>query len=299
MTELHISCAAVGPYVPHSAALLHSALTSTRDCELVIHYLHGPGLEARDRARLEAMVTRMGGAIRFHAIDDEQVSDLPCDPLYTPAMWYRTFLPELALDADRVLYLDVDTLVLDDLDPLRRIDLTGQHLAAVTNVFMPYHHDRPASLGLVGPRAYFNSGVLLLHLDELRRDRAMEAVRDYARSHREILWPDQDALNVVLGERRLALEPRWNCMNSLLAYDYAEQVFDPAELERARRDPAIRHFEGPGINKPWHYLYPLDRGELYREHRRGTPWPRVRQTGLTPANVLRRLTRRPSPFTPP
>jgi lipopolysaccharide biosynthesis glycosyltransferase len=107
----------------------------------------------------------------------------------------------------------------------------------------------------------------------------------------ELLWPDQDALNLVLGERRLALHPRWNCMNSVLAFDAAHDVFGAEVVEAARRAPGIRHFEGPGANKPWHLLCDAPDREAYFAHRRATPWPRVGREGVTPVNLARRLVR--------
>ena len=62
-------------------------------------------------------------------------------------------------------------------------------------------------------------------------------------------------------------------------------------MRQARSDPAIRHFEGPSINKPWHYLCDHEMRELYRSLRQRTPWPRVRLEGRTPANLLRRKVR--------
>ena len=116
------------------------------------------------------------------------------------------------------------------------------------------------------------------------------ALEEFARGHApELLWRDQDALNVVLGGRRLPLHPRWNCMNSILLFPQAAEVFEPSELAEARRDPAIRHFEGPAENKPWHFLCSHELRELYAEHRRNTPWPRVRPEGMTARNVLRRF----------
>jgi hypothetical protein len=68
-------------------------------------------------------------------------------------------------------------------------------------------------------------------------------------------------------------------------------VMGREELEEARRDPAIRHFEGPDQNKPWHYLSEPDARALYMGHRRETPWPRLRADGRTPRNVARRMRR--------
>jgi len=283
---IHVACAAQGPYVPHSAAMMHSVLTHAGAAR--IHYLHSPGLPVATAARLRHMVEARGGTIAFHRIDREAVAGFPSRHRFTPAMWYRLFLPELLPKVERVLYLDCDTVVTDHLDQLWSTDLGEHWLAAVTNVFEPWSGHRPAELGLPGPEAYFNSGVLLLNLEAIRRDGRGEAVRELARSRGDLLWPDQDALNLVLGERRLPLHPRWNCMNSVLAFPSALDVFGAEAVEEARRRPGIRHFEGPDANKPWHLLCDAPGRSAYFAHRRATPWPRVRPEGVTPLNLVRR-----------
>ena len=51
------------------------------------------------------------------------------------------------------------------------------------------------------------------------------------------------------------LNPKWNAMNSLWVWpDHARRVFTEDDLRVARDDPAVLHFEGPPIVKPWHYL---------------------------------------------
>jgi lipopolysaccharide biosynthesis glycosyltransferase len=272
--------------------MLRSVLANRGESEVRVHYLHGPRLPPEDRDRLAAMVTTGGGTIDFLEIPDERLEGLPVVEAFTSAMWYRTFLPELLPGVGRVLYLDVDTLAVDDLTPLAKIELGDHYLAAVTNVFQPGDETRSADLGLPGAEVYFNSGVLLFNLKVMRRDRCAEGIRACAIERGDELgWPDQDALNLVLGGRRLPLHPRWNVMNAMLLFPSAAEVFDAGELEDARRRPGIRHFEGPGDNKPWHYLCRRELRELYIEHRRATPWPEVALEGATPGNRLRRLAR--------
>ena len=63
-------------------------------------------------------------------------------------------------------------------------------------------------------------------------------------------------------------------------------------VREARERPGIRHFEGPTVNKPWHYLCDWAMREVYLRHRRETPWPRVRLEGAGPRNRLRRARQR-------
>lgn len=277
MGTLHLSCAADRAYARHSAAMLHSMLAQRGQLDMRIHYLHGPSFPAVFRRRLAGMVERMGGTIQFLEVLDDRVEGLPTFAEITMAMWYRIYLPELLPGVERVLYLDCDTLAIDSLEPLWATDLDDCLVGAVTNVFTldPAARARPAALGLPGLKAYFNSGVLLLNLEEMRRDGTTAKLREFALARR-LMYPDQDALNAVMSARRLPLHPRWNFMNSILIYPWAEEAFSAQEIAEARSRPGIRHFEGPSVNKPWRHGCDFELRELYFEHRRGTPWPRVR-----------------------
>jgi lipopolysaccharide biosynthesis glycosyltransferase len=284
---LHVACAAEGSYVAHSAALLHSVAAHAGERVVHVHYLHGPRFPAQDAGRLEQMLGSLGAELSFHEIAPERVARLPVVEQFTAAMWYRIFLPELVPESDRVLYLDADTIVVRPLDPLWEVDLGDHYVAAVTNVFLPQHLDRLRTLGLASPTDYFNSGVLLLNLDAMRRDGSTGALHDYAASRGAGLgWPDQDTLNGVLGERRLPLGPEWNYMNSMRT-PFALYAFTADELDAAARAPRIRHFEGPRHNKPWHWAALDEDRDLYRAHALATPWGRPR-AGVAP-ELLRGL----------
>ena len=90
----------------------------------------------------------------------------------------------------RVLQLDVDTIIDDSIDELWDMDLTGKWFAAVPEhlgTFKPY-----------GPR-YFNAGVMMLNLAEIRRDRITgELVRML--NTEQVPYIDQDAWNKAAAE---------------------------------------------------------------------------------------------------
>jgi lipopolysaccharide biosynthesis glycosyltransferase len=272
-----VACAAEGAeYVAHSAAMLHSVLARHRGHDVHVHYMHGPDISADDERQLAGMVEREGGSITFLRVEDSDIEGLPTVGFTRKATWYRIFLPELLPSVDRILYLDSDLIVVDSIAPLWDLDLGGHWIGAVTNVFQPNHVHRPEELGLAGPEVYFNAGVLLMNLDEMRRDGRTEALLRYGVTNaRKLEWRDQDALNVVLGERRLGLHPRWNLMNSFYLFRRNARGFGRRALRQAFRDPAIRHFEGPDALKPWHPDCEQKLRDLYMEHRRGTPWPRL------------------------
>jgi lipopolysaccharide biosynthesis glycosyltransferase len=293
MTVIDVACAADARYVPHCATMIASALAQHHS-DLRVHYLHGPDVSARARRSITEMVAEGGGSVSFHEVDPSRVAGLPTFDYISTTMWYRVFLPELLPEISRVLYLDADTIVVDSLAPLWQIDLGNQLVGAVTNVFQRAEPDQPEQFELRrSDPPYFNSGVLLMNLGPMREQESSAQLLQYARANSDRLgWPDQDVLNHVLGASRYALHPRWNLMNSFLHFPWSEETFGAKTLAEARSNPAIRHFEGPRVNKPWHLLCERGMRDLYRHHRRQTPWPHYLPDGVTPANVLRRLARR-------
>jgi lipopolysaccharide biosynthesis glycosyltransferase len=291
--ELHVALAADGTYLPHCAAVLSSLRAHDHGAPVHAHVLHPPELGAAGVERLASMADPRTLNVTAHPIASERVAGLPAWGRIPVTMWYRVLLPELLPGADRVLYLDADVLVIDSLAPLWATELSGSWVAAVTNVPERHMLDHAAGLGLNGPEAYFNSGVLLFNLAAMRRDGRTDALLACARERAEqLLWPDQDALNLVLGPRRQVLHPRWNLMNSVRQFPWAGQLLGETETREAIARPGIVHFEGPRENKPWHVLCEHPYRGRYTAHRRDTPWPQVRREGLTPAAGVRLLRRR-------
>ena len=128
--------------------MLDSLFLSNPDNEFHVHFLHPPSFHPVDRASLERFVGEHGGRISFWPIADDDVAGLPTMTIIPKAMWYRIFLPDLLPDVDRVLYLDADTLVVDDVTPLFDQPLGHAYVAAVANVLEPEFANRVQTLGL-------------------------------------------------------------------------------------------------------------------------------------------------------
>ena len=278
MGVLRLASGSSVEYMPHVAAMLHSLLEHRGGLDLEAHYLHAPEASRADLDAMVAMVETGGGRLELHEIPAERIEGLKPIIRIPVNMWYRTFLPELLPDVDKILYLDADVIAVDSVEPLWAMDLDGNYVGAVTNVWERWNLDFVRSLELQRP--YFNSGVLVMNLDLMRRDDATAKVLAYARAHERVPWGDQTALNVVLGARRLDLHPRWNCMNSVLTFEDAIEVFGEQAVREARENPALRHFEGPDANKPWHAQCTDAVAQAeYLRHRRATPWPEVKLDG--------------------
>lgn len=291
----HVALAIDGSYLPWAATVLSSHLRHHPGANTRFHVLHGGDISAHDKFQLTGMVERGGGELDLHLVAGSRLDGLPPIDRFGRVVWMRILLPELLPEQPRCLYLDADTLVTGALDTLWRIDLGGAPVAAVANVVEPALRPHVAELGIADPTTFFNSGVLLFNLAVMRAERSFEAVVQAVDQHRDrLVWPDQDALNVAFAGRWLRLHPRWNAQNSFWAWrTWAEEVFGDSEVREATSDPAIRHFEGPSLSKPWHYLCPHPHVDEYRRTLAITPWastPLVDRTWATRA--VRRLPER-------
>src|SRR5207248_772617 len=148
-----------------------------------------------------------------------------------------------------------------------------------------------ATLGIDYPGGFFNAGVLLLQLDRMRDERSTDELLSFALRHQKALpWNDQDALNVIFKGRWHSLHPRWNAQNNLWSWrDWAIDVFGQQLVDEAVSAPAIRHFEGPSVAKPWHYLCPAPHRGAYAEMLVQTPWAGTPMEDRTPSTVAIRL----------
>ncbi len=160
---------------------------------------------------------------------------------YGVAALQRLELPRLLPDCRRAIYLDADTIVEHDLRELwGETDGDGPVWARQDWMFPvmshPFLRERCDGLGMEPDDPYFNSGVLVLDLDEWRVRQYGLRVLEFLRANSaHCPWLDQDALNAVFRGRWKPLDPRWNRY--------------PAEVAQLEPSGIIHYIGADG--KPW------------------------------------------------
>lgn len=176
------------------------------------------------------------------------------------ATYYRLYMAT-AVDADvsRVVYLDSDLIVTGDLALLAQLDLQGKAVGAVRAFSIPTlgHGCIPLRANYAdAQKPYFNAGVLLIDIDAWKqrrvRERALQFLRQNAAS---IDYWDQDALNGVLVDDWLELDPRWNRTSDYWQLGRLGRLPFSDSTVSSLREPYITHFASG--TKPWtHYRHP-------------------------------------------
>ncbi len=209
--------------------------------------------------------------------------ELPHHGHFRPETYFRLLAPQLLPNVDKAIYLDSDLIVDDDVAELFDVDVTGYKLAATRDADTigqidgydatvgPYLKDE---LGMDDPHDYFQAGVLLMNLAELRRTVTPEEFLALS-TERMWRWLDQDVLNKVVNGDYVRVHMRWNYLmdwqHLRRTHIIANAPADVrAEYEEAAADPAVIHFAGPD-NRPW--LYPdADRAELFWHYAMRSPY---------------------------
>lgn len=294
--RFHIACSANAAYTPHVAALLQSVGAVHGAGEVAVHFLHDATVSRDMLNMLRASAEKAGLEFHAHQPAAQQLTDIPQSTRYPQVAWYRVLLPDLLPDLDRVLYLDADTLVMQDIAPLWRIDLGDFPLAAIEDALSPVHAYIPAEIGLSSQTDYFNSGVLLMNLKAMRTQGFGETLMTIARKPHIADFADQVPLNMVCAGRWIHLHPKWNCMSTFIEdSDRAgEAGARTLEQRQAAVSPCVLHFEGYWMRgKPWHYRCDHPQQWLYLHYRALTPWPLTELEGRTWKNrVAKRIPRR-------
>lgn len=141
---------------------------------------------------------------------------LNCTKRFTYMAMTRCFLTKI-LKEDKILYLDVDTVVDADLQELWNYNMRGNYVAG-----------REESPG------YINSGVMLMNLRLIRSSGLDDRMIDLLKRCR-FVFPDQDVINLVFKGSITFLPAKFNAVGAdFLVYD---------------KEISIRHFAG--VTKPW------------------------------------------------
>lgn len=183
------------------------------------------------------------------------------DPRYTEAASLRLLLPELLPELDKILYLDCDIIVRQDLAKLwDETILDDNYLAAVYEAAIEGQAERFRALGC-DPAKYFNSGFLLMNLAQMRTEKVSEKLLDACRVP-YLEFPDQDALNQVCQGRVLPLSPLYNSIRTFFIPQYKPDFvrqYGEGLWEQVQKEATI-HYTG---GKPWN-LFTVQFGAWWR-----------------------------------
>lgn len=232
-------------------------------------YIAHSSLDDRSILRIEELADRYGIAVHSVVITEHWFENTPVLDRLPEESFYRLmafhYLPE---SIDRCLYLDPDIIIRQPLTELYNLQLDENYVAAASHTHKLIDMANNVRLGTQENKVYFNSGVLLMNLDAIRRDFTLEKVLKSLEENIQRLWlGDQDLTNILFCGRIKHIDEK--------IYNLDERVFHRNKkkftLEAVAEKTAIIHYNGK--HKPWLKGY---KGELDRFY------PEVKDKGPAP-----------------
>ncbi|UXN74145.1 glycosyltransferase family 8 protein [Devosia sp. A8/3-2] len=227
-------------WAPAYATMRSVCLFTERRSDSVFHLCHRT-LTPAHIADLKTIEGEFGVTTVWHDLDGSELfhdvaARMPVNKRLSNIVYARLMIDRLiGPDVARVLYLDCDMLVRDNIEKLYDVDMEGRPIAAVRDsigAFITGGRDLRNNRDILDPAdAYFNAGMVLIDTAKWREadiiGRLEQALKDGVMAR---IYYDRDFLNPVFQRDWLQLPRRWNTIDARHAHEGL--------------DPAILHYTG-------------------------------------------------------
>ena len=246
-------------WAPAYATMRSVCLFTHRRDELVFHLFHRT-LTAAHKADLEKILEEFPVALRWYDLDQSAMfrdiaARMPENKRLPNIVYARLLIDRLVgPDVDRILYLDCDMLVREDIGFLFDLDLECKAIAAVRDpvgALITGQRDLQKNRDIFDPAdPYFNAGLVLIDLAKWREADIigrMEAA--YASGVMQRIYYDQDLLNLIFKGKWLRLPWRWKICWAGRAG--SSSMPSPHRISPRRSGRATRSTMRPRVARRW------------------------------------------------
>lgn len=266
---IHITASSDDNYVRHLGVVLQSLLANTSIPNKIQIHLIEDNVSDDNLNKLSQCVSKFGAHLNIISSDKSRYANLPT-LRYGISAYQRISLGDyLPSSVNKVIYLDCDILVLDDIKNLWEMSLEKKPLGAIENL----SPKACKSLGF-SRQEYFNSGVLVADLQQWREDNLYDKAVDFIQQNASKLqFIDQCTLNYLFKNKWQKLPLIWNQQADIYGVlkKYNEGCgYQPSEIKYAINKPSLVHFIGK--QKPWMLdcFHPFKK--YYWYYLEKTPW---------------------------
>ncbi len=261
--SIPIVLAANQQYVPVLFVCIHSIIKHKKQGSLYKIFIFHTDICKESQREFESYLADGFVQIKFMNVKRFVVSyRLEAKEHISTETFFRFLILDILKEYEKVLYLDCDLIVCRDIEELFHTDLKDNYLGAAHDPdFMGQCNDSSLTtreycssvLKMRSPWDYFQAGVLLLNVKELRKHVKVHQLFEMADTG-IYRYSDQDILNSVCEGHVKELDMAWNFMTDC-SHTRRKEVISLApdhvilEYDNARKNPYIVHYAGP--SKPW------------------------------------------------
>ncbi len=248
--KIHIVTTIDISYIQHLGVMLCSLFENNLENKFTVYVL--VDFEDTALSKLKIIFNKYKQELKVISIDLALLKNVKVDGHISKATYFRLIMPDYLIKyTEKIIYLDTDIIIKDNLMPLWQTDLGKYPLAAVNEEIEE------------SKNIFFNAGVLLIDLKYWIENNITQKCLEYAAdNHEKIIFWDQDVLNEIFKGNWKQLDQKWNMTSNFLNQS-STKVFNSSQI-------GIIHFTG--ALKPWHFHCENQFKEEYFIYLKKTPW---------------------------
>jgi lipopolysaccharide biosynthesis glycosyltransferase len=242
MTKIPIVFSTDENYAPYCAAAIASVLINSDPSTEFVFYILTTNLSLKVQYNFNKLINIKKCSINFILINKYDFISCPINQYFTLESYFRFKLSSLLPNFDKILYLDCDMIILEDILDLFNTNIEGYYAGMVLDRLTEIElREFVSRLGLLHSH-YYNAGLMLVNSKKWREDNIEQKLFRWTIENKEkIIWVDQDVINVVFNGFIKDLPEKYNIQGHF--YNNKESVF------KLKEDMIIVHYTGS--EKPW------------------------------------------------
>lgn len=279
--KLCIAYAADDKYTKYFGISMLSLFQSNKHFTEIAVFVLDCGIENANKDKLKLIAKEYDREIYFMSME-KAVSGLELKMgtrKISVASYARLFLSSIIPEKyDRILYLDCDTIVRDNLVDFWTVDLEGYMVAGVRDTVDSFFLKK---IGLEPDEYYVNAGTILINLRSWREEGLEKKFIEFIRLHNgNVPHHDQGTINGVCRHKKRIIAPRYNVTANIYSFSaktikriyFLDSYYTQKELNEAKRNPAIIHFTTGLVGRPWEENCTHPMQEEYLKIAKVSPW---------------------------
>lgn len=187
--------------------------------------------------------------IEFLDFDISEIKNIEAKNHVSISAYIKVYLEDLLNDWNETIYLDSDLILEDDISNLWSLRNNDILLQAVWNP--KYNFDNHV-FGLEKEDKTFNSGVMILNLNQMREEKTKEKLLLFLKTKNHLTkLNDQAAFNAIFVNRWGELPLKWNVTYQFFLRRSKYLGISKKEKISLQKNPSIVHFTTG--SKPWKF----------------------------------------------
>lgn len=226
-------------FCQHCACTMASILANASSKDDYTFFIVYDELSKKNIAKLKELKKIKPFETEFIKVDYNEFKNIAGSNNTNISIFFRLKLFMLE-NVDKILYLDSDIVVREDIRSLYETDISDFYLGGAKDIIWK---SVKAKFRLSPASIYINTGMILINVEKTREVDMEAEIEDFMSQFRSYQYSDQDIINYIFQEQIRDIDIKYN-----FCYPYVNE-YEPDYYNETAKNPIVVHYIT--ANKPW------------------------------------------------